>query len=150
MIVLVTGSRKLKADALPTIYEALGEVTKGHDPPHTLIHGACVAGADPLAAYVANRLGWAVRPRPANWEAPCIAKCDHGGRRRNEAGRLYCPAEGNYRNQRMVDEVVAEVEAGNGPAVCVVLWKRGAVHKGTPDCLQRAAQAGIMVRRWAA
>lgn len=149
MIVLVTGSRKLKADALPTIYEALGEVTKGHEAPHTLIHGAA-EGADTLTAYAARQLGWTIRPRPASWYAPCTDDCDHGPRRRDKRERLYCPAQGGYRNQAMVDEVVAEVEAGNGPAVCVVLWKRGAVHKGTPDCLQRAAQAGIMVRRWAA
>lgn len=75
-------------------------------------------------------------PHPADWMAPCWAECYHQPRTPGEC----CPAQGNYRNQEMVDLGAAEWHA---------FFQPGRVNKGgTGDCAGRAEAAGIRVHRY--
>lgn len=145
---LVTGSRRLRsyrlvcaaldlawADARDAGYTAL-----------VVVHGAA-AGADSLAERWAKEQDTpaVVQHRfPADWSAACRAGCRPGHRRKRTSGEDYCPAEGTYRNQRMVDHVKAA--AGPGNAMALVFFADLEPSAGTADCKRRAEAAGIMVR----
>ena len=119
--VLVTGSRDWP-DAL-TVHRALTELLREHGA-LAVVHGACRAGADSIAAqWVAQAVrrspGRVVEePHPADW-----------GRYGRKAGPL--------RNQRMVDL----------GADLVLVFTYGD-SRGTADCARRAEKAGIPVRRF--
>lgn len=66
-----------------------------------IIHGGCPTGVD---AYVATEFEGLlpVRVFPADWQAPCLPSCNHGGRKMIR-GRSICPAAGPIRNAAMAD-----------------------------------------------
>lgn len=137
MRVLITGSREVTDDDEAAVEKALLDAVDSRPGPHTLVHGGA-KGADTIAARVAYRLGWTVERHRADWAAECRTECDHGGRRPNKYGPgTMCPAQGNYRNAKMVDL---------GADVCVAVFKRGAANKGTSDCKSRAVSADIDVK----
>ena len=78
MKVLVFGSRKWMNQG------AVERELKRLPPGTIVVHGAA-PGADNIGGYAASRLGFEVRPYPANWK-------EHG------------PAAGPLRNQQMLDE----------------------------------------------
>lgn len=135
MRVLVTGSRFFTS--LPTVRQALEEVTAGHQGPHVLVHGGA-RGADTLAAMAARKLGWAVEEFAADWDAPCRPACKPDHRRTRDGGGKYCPSAGVYRNADMV---------ATDPDVVVAFYQRGARNAGTSHCVKLAGQAGLTVKR---
>lgn len=134
MRVLVTSSRELRDSDEPALEAALHEAVGDAPGRHTVTHGGA-RGGDKLYARIATRLGWLVVRRRAYWEAKCLPECDHGERPRNRYGPgTMCPAQGIYRNARMVAE-------GHDVAVAVfATWARNA---GTADCVRRIREAGI-------
>lgn len=74
MKVLVCGSRDWTS--WPLIWETLN----GLGPNTIIVHGDA-RGADKMAGHVANKLGYEVRPYPANWSLYGVA----AGPRRNRA-----------------------------------------------------------------
>ena len=140
MRVLVTGSRDWKdvraIEQALLAYHPADE--QGFDLPDkpTLVSGACPRGADRMAETAARFLGWHIERYPADWSAPCRPECKPGHRRPTLGGRggTYCPAAGNYRNQRMVDA---------GADVVLAFQLNGS--RGTQDCIDRAEAAGLSV-----
>lgn len=148
--ILVTGSRHWRDKDLirEALADVLGEVTTIGPP--VLIHGGQVTrdkttgqrcGADHLAdvawtELARERPGWLARPEvyPAQWFAPCRPECEPDHRRQSTGGST-CPAQGNYRNQTMVD---------TGITVCRAFPL--ADSRGTWDCVRRARAADIRVR----
>jgi hypothetical protein len=81
--------------------------------------------------------------RPADWEAPCRPSCNqgfHNGTRVNHrvesAGRMICPAAGNYRNREMVLEK---------PAPLFVVAFQQDNTNGTRNCITTARELSIPV-----
>jgi hypothetical protein len=117
MKVLVCGSRNW-VEQKP-IEEELRKL-----PPGTiLIHGGC-RGADNIAGYVGEQLGFTVRVYPANWD-------------------LYGPQAGILRNQQMLDE-----EHQNEEPIDLVLafHEDPGLGRGTKDMVERAERVGIETR----
>lgn len=98
-------------------------------------------GLDDIAHFWALGMQWSTEEVPARWEGPCRPECVHGRRmtrrRRDGSSYSYCPAQGGYRNQEMVDR---------GHDLCIG-WFATPNSRGTKDCLDRAAQAGIPTYR---
>jgi hypothetical protein len=148
--VLVTSSRTLASYRYRWVASVLLDVW--HDARQdgyqtlTVVHGAA-RGGDKLAdrwALQHAHLGVDRREFPADWEADCIpGLCKPGHRRTWPDGTTFCPAEGTYRNQRMVDHLRPFVPA----VVCVALFAAATESTGTADCARRAEAAGIPVRR---
>lgn len=138
MRILVTGSRDLKPEHRPIVEEALAAAV-GNDPgPHTLVQGGA-QGADLLAKKAADKWGWAVETHFPDWSQPCTPGCKPNHRRAHKSGSgTYCPAAGNFRNQRMVDA---------GADVCVAIYLAGAKNAGTSDCTRRAGKAQMPIIR---
>ncbi|MFE7462324.1 SLOG family protein [Nocardiopsis terrae] len=129
--VIATGGRKYANRT--KVAQALGEVGRRFGPgEHIVLVQGEGSGADRLAADEARRLGWTVESFPAWWEAPCRDTC-RPGHRRMVRGRSICPAEGNYRNQRIADS----------RADLCLAFPGG---RGTADMVRRATAAGIPVR----
>lgn len=133
--ILVTGSRNHRDRRL--VFTMLDRVTAAlcpHEQPGriVLVHGDA-PGADRLALTWARLRGVRTEGHPADWYGPCRAdQCAPRHRRRDRHGRTYCPAEGGYRNQAMVDL---------GARGCLAFPMTGSV--GTWDCVRRARTAGI-------
>lgn len=103
----------------------------------TVVHGAA-RGADTLTGRIATAWGLQVEEHPVtddDWRAPCQPACKPGHRRIGKDDREYCPAAGNYRNQRMVN-LSADICLG---------FPSRSEWSGTRDCMTRAAKAGIRV-----
>lgn len=150
MRLLVTGSRDWgdpqRPDAMAQARAAIDAVLAHYvrqahalgAPRLTVVHGKALKGADNLAfMWVKQRQasGWPVEqePHPANWNAPCVDRCQAGHRHKYPNGTGdYCPTAGFRRNQQMVDL---------GALVCVGFWRAGS--SGTKDCLDRAGKAKI-------
>lgn len=113
MKVLVCGSRKWLSQK--SIEEALKKLPKGT----VIIHGAC-EGADNIAGYVANKLGFVVRDYPAEAE-----------------GRTW-PSAGPLRNQEMLDKEHIE---GDYFDLALVFHKDPGLGKGTKDMHSRLEEA---------
>lgn len=113
MKVLVCGSRKWLSQKV--VHDRLRQL-----PPNTvIIHGAC-RGADNIAGYVGDLLGFTVRPYPALWDK-------YGNR------------AGGIRNQQMLDvENTAEEQID-----LVLAFDRGG--PGTNDMRKRSTEAGIPI-----
>jgi hypothetical protein len=80
----------------------------------------------------------------ADWGADCDpAQCAPGHRRTRPNGSTYCPAQGVYRNQRMVDYAAEQQRAGLW--VHVVAFFENPKSTGTLDCVRRARAAGLPV-----
>ena len=140
-VVLVTGSRHIK-DRGP-VWAALDRCYEQLPPGRRLVvrHGKARRGADLFTEQWVLRHGEAQDPMPADWEAPCLPSCRPGHRRPGRSGRPYCPAQGDYRNQAMVDKQPV-------PSECLSFFQSGALNKGTRDCTDRANRAGIHVVAW--
>jgi hypothetical protein len=111
--VLVTGGRS-NTDREP-LWSTLDSIHRGpRGPIRLLVHGAA-RGIDTTAARWAKARNVSVHPMPADLR--------------------YGPAVGQFRNQAMVEFVLAQP----GDRLCV--WARGGT--GTHDCIDRARAAGI-------
>lgn len=129
MRVIVTGGRDYKD--YKHVESVLAKLPHGS----LIMHGANPRGADMFAARAVfrtdNHLN--LKPYPAQWDAPCQSTCKPGHRRISPDGHGdYCPAQGNYRNQRMADA---------GADLCIA-FPGGT---GTKDMVRRAVSAGILV-----
>ncbi len=135
---LVTGSRTFKDIAVVnSVFDGIEAslLLESITIDVTVMDGASY-GLDELAHKVAVRKRWRPRRIPARWSNPCRLECNHSGRRVNTRGREYCPAQGNYRNQRMVDI--------GGHLFCIGFFAdKIDSNSGTYDCLTRAVKAGI-------
>jgi hypothetical protein len=130
--ILITGSRAWPDRS--RVFAALdGELLDG---PFNLIHGGA-DGADEHAnqwwKMIGHRAGCTVHVEPALWWLDCDERCYHRPRFRRNGDR-YCPMQGHYRNQRMVDM---------GAARCYAFPLQDS--RGTADCMKRAKNAGIEV-----
>lgn len=107
------------------------------------IHGEA-DGADTLFDRWCKANGVEVQPFPADWDADCIVgRCKSGHRRPRRNGTTFCPAEGHYRNQRMIDWLLSVT----GPqAVLVLAFWEHPESKGTANCVDLAEAAGFTVR----
>lgn len=146
-LALVTGSRKWAEDLIidNTLWEAYcGLVVQGPYTTFKVMHGRNLKGADALAdRWAINRYYEGVRVKrvEAHWGDPCRPECQPGHRRTYiKSGwgldadlDSYCPAQGNYRNQEMVDL---------HPIVTLAfLWEEKS--NGTWDCISRSVKANI-------
>lgn len=154
MRILVTGSRELVWRA--TVFNVLSSfapartitIVCGYDPVRKI-----PTGADQFAWEWATTHRRDAKPEchPADWKRQCDANCYHRPRFRPETidGTEilvpYCPVAGNLRNQEMVDSV--DPETGERAEVCVAFYKQGGKNRGTRDCVRRAREAGIEVRK---
>ncbi|WP_076574146.1 SLOG family protein [Nocardia farcinica] len=134
-MVLVTGSRLLQ-DYRP-VWAALDArynfcLVRGYR--MVVRHGACESGADKHASDWCANMGALVdeERHPADWRN-CVPECNHAPRFRWD-GQMYCPAAGNYRNDRMVRL---------GANECLA-FPRGK-STGTRDCMTRAIEERIPV-----
>lgn len=114
MKVLVCGSRNWIAQSV--IMRELSKLPDGT----IIIHGAC-RGADNIAGFVAEILGFEIRAYPARWDAL--------GRR-----------AGIVRNQEMLDKEHTE---GEPIDLCLAFHSDPALGTGTADMVRRAELAGI-------
>lgn len=149
--VLVTGSRDFRSVHVVerALLEAWHDAAQLGHQELTVVHGGA-PGADSIAARWAKRHagdGVEVLAVPADWDGPCRKGCKPGHRRQRRGGGDYCPAQGGWRNQRMVDEVAPLV--GEGRVVCLAFFARPG-SSGTADCCRRAEAAGVPVRRFGA
>lgn len=133
-LLLTTGSRVWtdKQTVDNALWEAYcGLVVSGPFTSLRLLHGYCGRGADELVdRWALSRYDQGVRLKrvAADWYAECDSRCKPGHRR---AG--YCPAQGNYRNQVMVDM--------HPHAAIGFKWQDRST--GTQDCIDRAVVASI-------
>lgn len=137
--VLCCGSRSYSdAQAIEARLEALRAECEEAGETLVVVHGDCPTGADAIAHRWAKRTdGVWVDPVPADWNGPCRRTCKPGHRRTRLGGSTYCPAAGNYRNQRAIDE--------HGPfALALAFVDRPLVKcRGTADMVSRIDKAGI-------
>ncbi|MCK9598287.1 MAG: DUF2493 domain-containing protein [Sphaerochaeta sp.] len=114
--ILVTGSRNLGGDgAYVRMRRAFrDELLNAKATSAVIIHGGA-NGADSIAGWIAEEMGWPVEVHLADWEK-------HG------------KAAGPIRNQEMVDA---------GADVCLAFPVGES--RGTRDCMRRAEKAGIRV-----
>lgn len=96
-------------------------------------------GADWQADVLARKHGWGTEQHPADWEAPCTARCQPDHRKRRADGTIYCPAAGFYRNERMI---ATRPHLG---AAFIRAASRGATH-----CYQCMTKAAIPARPYRA
>jgi hypothetical protein len=104
-----------------------------------VVHGDAPGGDQIAKLFGVLTAGCEHEPHPAGWEDPCRETCRPGHRRVGKSGRDYCPAAGNYRNQRMVT-------LGADRAAAFIRDRS----RGASDCADRAEKAGIPVRRYEA
>lgn len=149
---LVTGSRTIRdydlvANALDQAWT--DAVAEGFTR-LVIVHGAA-QGADSLAQrwYFKHRARGVEQHRfPADWQADCGITCNPTHRRTRSSGGTYCPTEGNFRNQRMVDHLAEHV--ATGAVMALVFHADAKPSAGTADCRRRAIKAGIPVREFQA
>jgi hypothetical protein len=145
--ILVTGSRDFRDYRLVAtiLNEAWHDATQDGHTRLTLVHGAA-AGADSLAERwweQHERFGVKRDRFPADWSAACTTECSPGHRKPRPGGGpgTYCPAEGSYRKQRMIDHVRPHLPA----VLCIACYARPKSN-GTSDAVRRARAAGIPCR----
>jgi hypothetical protein len=94
---------------------------------------------------------WEARRKafPATWSAPCEPHlCTPNHRRPSKAtGEDFCPAQGSYRNGRMVEFVRQQYHENNAWAVVAAFYQRPK-SEGTADCVRQARAAGLEVREF--
>ncbi len=127
--VLITGSREW--DNEEKLRVALLDLWT---PGAVLVSGGCAQGADRIAETLWDAWGGMVLRYPADWHAPCTARCHH--QTRGSFSYSWCPMAGLYRNEMMVD---------HGADVCLACYKEGAKNRGTSYCASYAARQGIPV-----
>lgn len=107
------------------------------------VHGAA-DGADSLFDRWCTKHDIEPKRFPAHWEADCIpSRCKPGHRGQRRDGTTFCPAEGNYRNQRMVDWLLSVT--GTQAVLVLALWQQPK-STGTANCVRLAKAAGFTVR----
>lgn len=85
-------------------------------------------------------------PFEATWDADCDERCTPNHRKERANGTTFCPAQGPYRNGRMVTLARHYLDGG--------AWVRGAAFyaspqsSGTRDCVNQARAAGLVVREF--
>ena len=121
--ILITGSREW--DDAETLRGVLDLLLAKHET-LTIVHGACLRGADAMAqswalsASHASSYGAVTpEPHPADWNG-------------------YGKQAGFLRNAEMV---------ALGADLCLAFYKQGAGNRGTDHCARLAESAGIPVRR---
>ena len=145
---LVTGSRDWQGpdrrDVMRTaLQQAWDEAREAGCGRMVVVHGAA-RGADSMAvAWTKGRPGVLEVPVVPDWDGPCGKRCRAGHRRKRRDGSTFCPAAGNYRNQRMVDHV--RHQAG---MKLVLAFFAAEESTGTADCLERAVKARLPWRRF--
>jgi hypothetical protein len=96
--------------------------------------------ADALADWVALRRGLLPIRVHADWTGPCDfegeVRCRPGHRRRRSDGTEFCPAAGNRRNQRIIDEHLWQFE-GEEQLAAVGFKRTDAPSPGTDDMRER-------------
>lgn len=138
--ILVTGSRSW--DDVQGLDDALrdtwNDVTQVFGPEHpvVIVHGDCYKGADFFARHWAVANGIRQEKYPADWTGPCAPECPDDHRLNRTDDQSYCPTAGPRRNEAMV-QLGADI---------LVAFQRGN-SRGTADCIRRATNAGIPVRR---
>lgn len=138
--ILVTGSRswedvELLDDALRDAWHDATQVF-GPEHPVVIVHGDCRKGADFFARHWAVANGIRQEKYPADWTGPCVPECPDDHRLNRANGQSACPTAGPRRNEQMVQL---------GADILVAFQRDNS--RGTADCIRRAAQAGIPVRR---
>lgn len=142
---LATGSRNFTS--YPTVAEAASEARR-----EALafgftrlvgVHGAA-DGADSLFDRWCKANSVQPKPFAADWEADCVpGVCKPGHRLPRRGGGTFCPAEGNYRNQRMIDWLLSVT--GTQAVLVLAFWQQPR-SKGTANCCRIAEDAGFTVR----
>lgn len=132
--ILVTGSSTFREEdrwVVESLLNGIERELKSNCPgiTITITDGACPTGLDKIANQIAVEKGWETIRIPTNWYAPCHPECRH--RPRKIGG--HCPAQGMYRNQKMVDM---------GHDMCIG-WFAQPKSPGTLDCLTKAYAARI-------
>ena len=100
--VLVAGSRDWPYPAW--IYRELAEIGQRVGCGELVVRHGASGRADWAADRYAASVDARREQRPADWEGPCRDTCRPGHRKRDSAGREYCPAAGMYRNAGMLDD----------------------------------------------
>lgn len=109
-------------------------------------------GADgEVANWVKMKRGFPVTPHEgspfvADWNTPCDDRCAPDHRITRWDKTTYCPAQGPYRNETMVDITAQYHEAGLW--VCVAAFYNTANSKGTKNCVGLARAKGLPVREF--
>ena len=123
MKVLVCGSRDWLNE--PAVERELLKLPKGT----IIVHGDCPTGADAIADKVARRLGFEVRPYPANWEGELAATGSS-------------KAAGPKRNAKILREEHPD-KAGKPFTFGLAFTEDLARSRGTKDMTERARKAGV-------
>lgn len=131
-LVLVTGSREFSDKSI--IDEALTAAN-----PDCIIQGDA-EGADFLCKHWAIEHGVSHLDRPANWKRNCEHfQCRH---------KTFCVFAGFIRNIEMVQEAVRLRDTRHLELVCLAFLKKGARNRGTRDCIFKASNAGIRIKKY--
>lgn len=153
--ILGTGSRRcpnwLKGIVhakLHGIVRTAGEVSGGHLRRFEVIVGDAPGVDAEIRAWVRAQQSPNIvlhegSPFVATWDADCDERCTADHRKERIDGTTFCPAQGPYRNTRMVDLARQYLDAG--------AWARGVAFyadpksTGTGDCVRQAKAAGLIV-----
>ncbi len=122
MKVLVTGSRDW------TDRKAIERELRKLPAGTIIVHGACPTGADAIADEIARKLGFEVRPYPADWD-----EAERQGNR-NSAGPI--------RNSKMLRDEHPDKD-GVPFDLCLGFTLNLDRSRGTRDCVRKARKAGI-------
>ena len=152
---LCTGSRKcpdwLKGivhTKLHGIVRTAGEISGGHLKRFEVIVGDAPGVDAEVRAWVRAQQTPNITlhegaPFVATWDADCDERCAPDHRKERLDGTTFCPAQGPYRNTRMVALARQYHDAG--------AWVRGAAFyadpksTGTGDCVRQAKAARLIV-----
>lgn len=85
-------------------------------------------------------------PFKATWSADCDGRCKPGHRKERADGSTFCPAQGPYRNGRMV--ALARQYHDAGAWVRVAAFYADPKSTGTGDCVRQARAARLIVREF--
>lgn len=85
-------------------------------------------------------------PFVATWDADCDERCTDGHRKVRADGSTFCPAQGPYRNGRMV--VIAKGYHDQGSWVRVAAFYGEPNSSGTKSCVEQAEAAGLIVGKF--
>lgn len=147
---LFTGSRTWEDEQ--TIRDAVASLVWLRGPENvTIVHGACLDGADNIVDRVAGDWGGGltIERHPADWGGPCRSACRPGHRRRRWDGSTFCPAAGLYRDAEMVGLGADECLAFIAPCIDPRCRRRGSHGShGASATARLAEKAGIPVRRF--
>jgi len=137
--ILVTASRTWKNPALMwqwLDYHSLWAMDNGYREV-VVIHGDADGGDQIAKLWGEVTTGAMQFPVPADWAAACIARCAPHHRKQRRDGSWYCPAQGMYRNERMI---------GLKPVVVGAFIHSNS--SGAVGCAALAVAAGIRVDRF--